>query len=183
MVTQPASIGPVRQPVSNRLHGLLTQLHPSPEQVMPAPQLQPPAVLALLERFRSPDQPQSLLAAPGHPDAAEGPDVSSPCWTNRRAGAHTEAAVLIAASLAASLTAALFGVEPEPGAVYFVMPDREAWFANSGVAVWLDVLHCYGSRVTASELLSEPKGLEEYLSEEEDRHAGPTTEVVFLWGL
>ncbi len=61
-----------------------------------------------------------------------------------------------------------FGVEPETGSVYFVMPGGEAWFANSGVDVWLDVLHCYGSRVTVSELLSEPNGPEEYFSEEEE---------------
>ncbi|MGA4980128.1 SUKH-4 family immunity protein [Streptomyces cinereoruber] len=64
-----------------------------------------------------------------------------------------------------------FGVEPEIGAVYFVMPDGEAWFANSGVDVWLNVLHCYGSRVTASKLLSEPDGSEEYLPEEEEERA------------
>ncbi|MER5893352.1 SUKH-4 family immunity protein [Streptomyces sp. NPDC001876] len=64
-----------------------------------------------------------------------------------------------------------FGVEPETGAVYFVMPDGEAWFANSGVGVWLNVLHRYGSRVTSSELLSEPDGPEEYLSEEEEERA------------
>ncbi|WP_327166283.1 SUKH-4 family immunity protein [Streptomyces zaomyceticus] len=64
-----------------------------------------------------------------------------------------------------------FGVEPETGAVYFVMPDGEAWFANSGVDAWLNVLHHYGSRVTASELLSEPDGPEEYLSEEEEERA------------
>ncbi|MFJ5079497.1 SUKH-4 family immunity protein [Streptomyces sp. NPDC088553] len=64
-----------------------------------------------------------------------------------------------------------FGVEPETGAVYFVMPDGEAWFANSGVDAWLNVLHRYGSRVTASELLSEPDGPEEYLSEEEEERA------------
>ncbi|MEU5324473.1 SUKH-4 family immunity protein [Streptomyces sp. NPDC021056] len=64
-----------------------------------------------------------------------------------------------------------FGVEPETGAVYFVTPDGEAWFANSGVGVWLSVLHCYGSRVKASELLSEPDGPEEYLSEEEEERA------------
>ncbi|MGW5569297.1 SUKH-4 family immunity protein [Streptomyces tendae] len=61
-----------------------------------------------------------------------------------------------------------FGLEPETGAVYFVMPDREAWFANSGVGVWLDALHLYGSCVTASELLGEPDGSEEYLSEDEE---------------
>ncbi|MEU9858918.1 SUKH-4 family immunity protein [Streptomyces sp. NPDC047974] len=64
-----------------------------------------------------------------------------------------------------------FGVEPETGTVYFVMPDGEAWFANSGVGVWLDVLHHYGSCVTASELLSEPDDPEEYLSEEEEERA------------
>lgn len=64
-----------------------------------------------------------------------------------------------------------FGVEPETGAVYFVMPDGEAWFANSGVDVWLDVLHRYGRRVTASELLGEPDGPEEYFSEEEEERA------------
>ncbi|MEW2320959.1 SUKH-4 family immunity protein [Streptomyces griseoincarnatus] len=64
-----------------------------------------------------------------------------------------------------------FGVEPKTGAVYGVMPDGEAWFANSGVGVWLDVLHRYGSRVTASELLSEPDGPEGYLSEEEEERA------------
>ncbi|SCE57466.1 SUKH-4 immunity protein [Streptomyces sp. OspMP-M43] len=61
-----------------------------------------------------------------------------------------------------------FGVEPETGAVYFVMPDGEAWFANSDVGVWLDALHRYGTRVTTSELLSEPDGPEEHLSEEEE---------------
>lgn len=64
-----------------------------------------------------------------------------------------------------------FGVEPETGAVYFVMPDGEAWIANSSVGVWLDVLHCYGSRVRVSELLSEPDGPEEYFSEDEEEMA------------
>ncbi|MFJ6662229.1 SUKH-4 family immunity protein [Streptomyces sp. NPDC091377] len=64
-----------------------------------------------------------------------------------------------------------FGVEPETGAVYFVMPDGEAWFANSGVDVWLDVLHRYGSLVTASGLLSESDSHEERLSEEEEERA------------
>lgn len=39
------------------------------------------------------------------------------------------------------------------------------------VRLWFDVLHRYGSRVTASELLSEPDGPEEYLSEEEEVRA------------
>ncbi|MFJ8140890.1 SUKH-4 family immunity protein [Streptomyces sp. NPDC096013] len=64
-----------------------------------------------------------------------------------------------------------FGAEPETGAVYFVMPDGEAWFANSGVGVWLNVLHRYGSRVKASEPLGEPDGSAGYLSEEEEERA------------
>lgn len=64
-----------------------------------------------------------------------------------------------------------FGVEPETGTVHFVMPDGEAWFANSGVGVWLDALHHYGSRVTSSELLREPEGSEKYLSEGEEERA------------
>ncbi|GHJ96307.1 hypothetical protein SNE510_58260 [Streptomyces sp. NE5-10] len=51
-----------------------------------------------------------------------------------------------------------FGVEPETGAVHHVMPGGEAWFATPGVGARLDVLHCYGGRVTASELLGEPDG-------------------------
>ncbi len=41
--------------VANRLHGLLTQIHPSLERVL-GPRLQHPAVLTLLERFGSPAQ-------------------------------------------------------------------------------------------------------------------------------
>lgn len=51
------------------------------------------------------------------------------------------------------------------------MPAGEAWFANSGVGMWLKALHRYGSRVTASELLSEPDGPEENLSEAEEEQA------------
>lgn len=50
----------------------------------------------------------------------------------------------------------------------FVTPDGEAWFGNSGIGVWLDVLHHYGSRVTASELLSEPDGPEECFFEDKE---------------
>lgn len=41
--------------VANRLHGLLTQIHPSLERVL-GPRLRHPAVLTLLERFGSPAQ-------------------------------------------------------------------------------------------------------------------------------
>ncbi|MFG2432832.1 SUKH-4 family immunity protein [Streptomyces sp. NPDC048590] len=64
-----------------------------------------------------------------------------------------------------------FGVEPETGAVYFVTPNGEAWFANSGVGAWLDVLDRYGSRITSSELLGGPDGPEEYLPEEDEERA------------
>ncbi|MER7666649.1 hypothetical protein [Streptomyces sp. NPDC096193] len=50
--------------------------------------------------------------------------------------------------------------EPETGTVFSVMPDGATLFANSGVDVWLDVVHRYGSRVTASEHFSEPDGPE-----------------------
>ncbi|MCX5096545.1 SUKH-4 family immunity protein [Streptomyces sp. NBC_00365] len=59
-----------------------------------------------------------------------------------------------------------FGVAPETGAVYYVMPPGDAWFANSSIELWLRTLHHYGRHVTKSELLSEPGGPEEeYLSE------------------
>ncbi|WP_406331932.1 SUKH-4 family immunity protein [Streptomyces sp. NBC_00203] len=64
-----------------------------------------------------------------------------------------------------------FGVEPETGAVYYVMPDGEAWFANSTLGLWLHTLHCYGSHVTASELLREPDEPEEYFSDEDEERA------------
>ncbi|MEV4232516.1 SUKH-4 family immunity protein [Streptomyces bobili] len=51
------------------------------------------------------------------------------------------------------------------------VPGGEAWFANSSVGAWLEVLHRYGSRVASSELLSEPDDPEEYLSEEEEEQA------------
>ncbi|MEV6260088.1 SUKH-4 family immunity protein [Streptomyces sp. NPDC051784] len=54
-----------------------------------------------------------------------------------------------------------FGVAPGTGAVYFVTPNGEAWFTDSGVGVWLDVLDRYGSLITAAELLGEPDGAEE----------------------
>ncbi|MFC9028990.1 hypothetical protein [Streptomyces arboris] len=52
-----------------------------------------------------------------------------------------------------------FGVEPVTGTVHFVLPERRAWFANSGVGAWLDAP------------LNEPDGPEEYLSEEEEERA------------
>ncbi|MGW9031715.1 SUKH-4 family immunity protein [Streptomyces sp. NPDC055722] len=64
-----------------------------------------------------------------------------------------------------------FGVEPETGAVYYVTPDGAACFANSTVDLWLQALHCYGSHVTTSELLSEPDSPEEDFSDDEEERA------------
>ena len=57
---------------ANRLHGLLTQIHPSLERVL-GPRLQHSAVLTLPERFGSPAQiRKSRQASANHPAAAEG---------------------------------------------------------------------------------------------------------------
>ncbi|MEU9284285.1 SUKH-4 family immunity protein [Streptomyces sp. NPDC048275] len=64
-----------------------------------------------------------------------------------------------------------FGVAPETGAVYYVMPPGDAWFANSSIDLWLRTLHHYGRHVTESELLSEPDGPEEHLSGEDEENA------------
>ena len=101
--------------VANRLHGLLTQIHPSAERVL-GPRLQHPAVLTLLERFGSPAQIRKAgrrrlvtLLRPKAPrmaerlveeffDALDEQTVTVP---------GTEAATLIVPSLARSLTAIL----------------------------------------------------------------------------
>ncbi|MFI6698959.1 SUKH-4 family immunity protein [Streptomyces sp. NPDC050509] len=49
-----------------------------------------------------------------------------------------------------------FGVEPDTGKVYYVLPDGEAWFANSSIDVWLQTLHHYGRRVSQSPILNDP---------------------------
>ncbi|WP_326779239.1 SUKH-4 family immunity protein [Streptomyces sp. NBC_01445] len=46
-----------------------------------------------------------------------------------------------------------FCAEPGTGAVYYVLPDGEVWFANSSVALWLQSLHHYGLRVDTCDLL------------------------------
>jgi hypothetical protein len=101
--------------VANRLHGLLTQIHPSLGRVL-GPRLQHPAVLALLERSGShgPDT-QGRPAVVGHPAAAEGPADGRAVGRGRLRRLDeqtvtvpgTEAAALIVPSLAASLTAVL----------------------------------------------------------------------------
>lgn len=54
-----------------------------------------------------------------------------------------------------------FGVEPGTGTVYYVLPEGEAWFANSSIHLWLQSLHHYGLRVSQSDILSDPDGQEE----------------------
>lgn len=49
-----------------------------------------------------------------------------------------------------------FGVEPHTGRVYYVLPDGEAWFANSSIDLWLRTLHHYGRHVAQSPILSDP---------------------------
>ncbi|MFE6417438.1 IS110 family transposase [Streptomyces rochei] len=89
--------------VANRLHGLLTQIHPSLERVL-GPRLQHPAVLTVLERFGSPAQMRKAgrrrlvtLLRPKAPRLDE-QTVTVP---------GTEVAALIVPSLAASITSVL----------------------------------------------------------------------------
>jgi transposase len=101
--------------VANRLHGLLTQIHPSLERVL-GPRLQHPAVLALLERFGSPAQIRKAgrrrlvtLLRPKAPRMAEQlvEDIFDALDEQTVTVPGTEAAALIVPSLAASLTAVL----------------------------------------------------------------------------
>ncbi|MEQ8144035.1 SUKH-4 family immunity protein [Streptomyces sp. OP7] len=54
-----------------------------------------------------------------------------------------------------------FGAEPGTGMVHYVLPQGEAWFANSSIDVWLRTLHHYGRRVSESEILSDPEDRED----------------------
>ncbi|AKN75673.1 hypothetical protein QR97_31435 [Streptomyces sp. PBH53] len=54
-----------------------------------------------------------------------------------------------------------FGVEPGTGTVHYVLPQGEAWFANSSIGLWLRTLHHYGLRVSESEILSDPDDRED----------------------
>ncbi|WP_331756267.1 IS110 family transposase (plasmid) [Streptomyces anulatus] len=101
--------------VANRLHGLLTQIHPSLERVL-GPRLQHPAVLALLERFGSPAQIRKAgrrrlvtLLRPKAPRMAERlvEDIFTALDEQTVVVPGTEAAALIVPSLASSLQAVL----------------------------------------------------------------------------
>lgn len=101
--------------VANRLHGLLTQIHPSLERVL-GPRLQHPAVLALLERFGSPTQIRKAgrrrlitLLRPKAPRMAGRlvDDIFTALDEQTVVVPGTEAAALIVPSLAGSLTSVL----------------------------------------------------------------------------
>lgn len=97
--------------VANRLHGPLTQIHPSLERVL-GPRLQHPAVLTLLERFGSPAQIRKAgrrrlitLLRPKAPRMAERlvEEIFAALDEQTVTVPGTEAAALIVPSLAESL--------------------------------------------------------------------------------
>ncbi|MDQ0945989.1 transposase [Streptomyces sp. V1I1] len=101
--------------VSNRLRGLLTQIHPHLERVL-GPRIQHPAVLTLLERFGSPAQIRKAgrrqlisLMRPKAPRMAERlvEDIFTALDEQTVVVPGTDAAALIVPSLAGSLTAVL----------------------------------------------------------------------------
>ncbi len=101
--------------VANRLHGLLTQIHPPLERV-PGPRLQHPAVLTLLERFESPARICKAgrrrlvtLLRPKAPRMAEWlvEEIFAALGEQTVTVPGTDAAALIVPSLARSLTAVL----------------------------------------------------------------------------
>ncbi|WP_280883294.1 IS110 family transposase [Streptomyces pseudovenezuelae] len=101
--------------VSNRLRGLLTQIHPHLERVL-GPRIQHPAVLTLLERFGSPAQIRKAgrrrlvtLLRPKAPRMAERlvDDIFTALDEQTVVVPGTDAAALIVPSLATSLTAVL----------------------------------------------------------------------------
>jgi hypothetical protein len=54
-----------------------------------------------------------------------------------------------------------FGVQRDTGTVYYVLPEGEAWFANSSIDLWLRTLHHYGLHVSESEILNDPDDRED----------------------
>jgi transposase len=101
--------------ISNRLRGLLTQIHPSLERVL-GPRMQYPAVLKLLNQFGSPAQIRKAgrrrlvtLIRPKAPRMAERPveDIFTALDEQTVVVPGTDAAALIVPSLAGSLQAVL----------------------------------------------------------------------------
>lgn len=54
-----------------------------------------------------------------------------------------------------------FGVEPNTGTVYYVMPDGEPWYANASIGLWLECLHHYGRSVHESNIYERGNEMEE----------------------
>ncbi len=54
-----------------------------------------------------------------------------------------------------------FGVEPDTGSVYYVLPNGEPWYANSSIHLWLKCLHHYGHSLHQSDILARGEELEE----------------------
>ncbi|WP_241195569.1 IS110 family transposase, partial [Streptomyces sp. ADI93-02] len=101
--------------ISNRLRGLITQIHPHLERVL-GPRIQHPAILMLLERFGSPAQIRKAgrrrlitLIRPKAPRMAERlvEDIFAALDEQTVVVPGTDAAKLIVPSLAGSLTAVL----------------------------------------------------------------------------
>ncbi|MGW3252280.1 IS110 family transposase [Streptomyces fungicidicus] len=101
--------------IANRLHGLLTQIHPSLERVL-GPRIQHPTVLRLLEQFGSPAQIRKAgrrrlvtLIRPKAPRMAERPveDIFTALDEQSVVVPGTDAAALIVPSLTSSLQSVL----------------------------------------------------------------------------
>lgn len=59
-----------------------------------------------------------------------------------------------------------FGAQPGTGKVFYVLPDGQAWFANSSISLWLATLHHYGRHVHHSPVLAEADEREDEALEE-----------------
>ncbi|MFI1176808.1 SUKH-4 family immunity protein [Streptomyces melanogenes] len=114
---------------------------------------------AIVIGWQIPDEHKRLLAAVGVPETENLIDRVSFQPESQPILPTSEGALLYRltekigrANGGGALTWA-FGAEPGTGAVHYVLPDGEAWFANSSVALWLQSLHHYGLRVDTCDLL------------------------------
>jgi len=53
-----------------------------------------------------------------------------------------------------------FGVEPNVGTVYYVLPGGDPWYANASIDLWLRCLHHYGRSLHQSDILNRGDELE-----------------------
>jgi hypothetical protein len=54
-----------------------------------------------------------------------------------------------------------FGVEPNTGTVYYVLPGGEPWYANADIDLWLNCLHHYGRSLHESNIYERGDEMEE----------------------